>query len=395
MSLQGNEGPLAGVRVLDLSRILSGPFVTMTLADLGADVVKVERPGQGDDTRHWGPPFVGGESAYYLSINRNKRSIALDLKSPEGVAVVRRLARHADVVVENFRPGATERMGLGYADLAALNPRLVYVSISGYGQSGPEASRPGYDAIAQARSGLMSVTGESDGPPVRVGVSSTDLTAAMWALAGTLAALYQREATGRGQHVDVSLLDGQVSWLTYVAGGYFATGEIPARHGSAHPTIAPYQAFETSDGHVMVAVGNDKLWVDFCEVLELQDLVADPAYATNPARVENRDTLIPLIAKVMLGKSTREWTELLDAVKVPVGPIQSVADAVRDPQVLARGMILQAEHPTAGIVKSIACPIVVDKSSSLRRPPPLLGQHTDEVLRELDLLDAAADGSEG
>ncbi len=350
-------GALAGLTVLDLTRVLSGPFATMTLADLGADVVKIEQPGTGDDTRHWGPPLQGGEAAYFLSVNRNKRSLAVDLKSPDGLALVRDLARRADVVVENFRPGTAARLGLGYDDLVAENPGVVYASISGYGQTGPDSHRAGYDAIAQARSGIMSVTGEADGPAVRVGVSSADLVAGMWAVIGILAALRERDRSGQGQWVDLSLLDGSVSWLTYVAAGYFATGTRPPRYGSAHPTIAPYQGFATKDGDLMLAVGNDAIWRRFAPVAGLDELLEDPRFATNPQRVSHRDALLPLVAAAMATPTSMEWLEVLDDAGVPVGPIQSVDEAVRDPQVLARGMIGEVEHPTAGTLRTIGCPV--------------------------------------
>ncbi|HEY8294441.1 MAG TPA: CaiB/BaiF CoA-transferase family protein [Micrococcaceae bacterium] len=375
---------LQDLLVLDLTRILSGPFATMTLADLGADVIKIEQPGQGDDTRQWGPPFQGEEAAYFLAVNRNKRSLAVDLKSPEGLAAVRRLALKADVLVENFRPGTAARLGLGYEELSRENPGLIYASISGYGQTGPDAQRPGYDAIAQARSGIMSVTGEADGPPVRVGVSSADLVAGMWATIGILAALHEKQRSGRGQWVDISLLDGSVSWLTYVSSGYFASGETPRRYGSAHPTIAPYQAFATADGFVMVAVGNDGLWRRFAGALERGDLLADERFAKNPSRVAHRDVLIPVIEEIMLTRSTAEWVQCLDAAGVPVGPIQTVDQAVADPQVLARGMVAELQHPTAGALKVVGCPIRLTRTpASVRTAPPVLGQHTDEVLKGL------------
>ncbi|NUP74460.1 MAG: CoA transferase [Sinomonas sp.] len=374
-------GPLRDLVVLDLSRILSGPFATMTLADLGADVIKVEQPGRGDDTRQWGPPFQGDQAAYYLSVNRNKRSLAVDLKSPGGLAAVRRLARRADVIVENFRPGTAERLGLGYEELSAENPGLVYASISGYGQTGPEASRAGYDAIAQARSGIMSVTGEAEGPPVRVGVSSADLIAGTWAVIGILAALHEKQRTGQGQWVDISLLDGSVSWLTYVASGYFASGEIPRRYGSAHPTIAPYQAFPTADGFVMLAVGNDGLWRKFASAVGRPELAEDPRFATNPLRVAHREELIAIIEQILPTAPTDTWVARLDAAGVPVGPIQTVGEALADPQVLARGMVAEIEHPQAGRLKTVACPIRLTRTpASVRTPPPLLGQHSDDVL---------------
>ncbi|MEH0110862.1 CaiB/BaiF CoA-transferase family protein [Tersicoccus sp. MR15.9] len=380
-SSAGARGPLRDLVVLDLSRILSGPFATMTLADLGADVIKVEQPGQGDDTRQWGPPFAGDQAAYFLSVNRNKRSLAVDLKTPEGLDAVRRLAAKADVVVENFRPGTAERLGLGYEELSAANPGLVYASISGYGQTGPDATRAGYDAIAQARSGIMSVTGETDGPPVRVGVSSADLVAGTWAVIGILAALRERDRTGEGQWVDVSLLDGSVSWLTYVAAGYFASREVPRRYGSAHPTIAPYQAFPTADGFIMIAVGNDSLWRRFAPAVGRPDLTEDPRFTTNPLRVAHRDELIGIVEETLAGGTTAEWLRRLEDAGVPVGPIQNVAEAVADPQVVARGMVQEVEHPTAGPLRTLACPIRLTRTpASVRTAPPLLGQHSDEIL---------------
>jgi crotonobetainyl-CoA:carnitine CoA-transferase CaiB-like acyl-CoA transferase len=377
-------GALSGLRVLDLTRILSGPFATMTLADLGADVVKVEDPARGDDTRQWGPPFQGEEAAYFLSVNRNKRSIALNLKAPEGRRIATRLAAGADVLVENFRPGTAARLGLGYPQLSATNPRLVYASISGYGQTGPYAGEPGYDAIAQALSGIMSVTGETDGPPARVGVSTADLGAGMWALVGILAALHARHRTGRGQWVDVSLLDGQVAWLTYVAAGYFATGATPHRYGSAHPTIVPYQAFPTDDRHLMVAVGNDALWRRFAPVLGLDHLVNDPRFATNPARVEHRDQLLPVIEATLATRSADDWAKLLAAAGVPAAPINTVDQALQHPQVLARGMVAELDHPTAGRLRAVASPVKLSSHPpTVRTAPPIQGEHTDAVLGQM------------
>ena len=378
------DGALSGLRVLDLTRILSGPFATMTLADLGADVVKVEDPARGDDTRQWGPPFQGDEAAYFLSVNRNKRSIALDLKAPEGRRIAARLAASADVLVENFRPGTAARLGLGYPQLSATNPRLVYASISGYGQTGPYTGEPGYDAIAQALGGIMSVTGETDGPPVRVGVSTADLGAGMWALVGILAALHARHRTGRGQWVDVSLLDGQVAWLTYVAAGHFATGATPQRYGSAHPTIVPYQAFLTDDRHLMVAVGNDALWRRFAPVLGLDHLVNDPRFATNPSRVEHRDQLLPVIEAALATRSADDWAKLLAAAGVPAAPINTVDQALQHPQVLARGMVAELDHPTVGRLRAVSSPVKLSSHPpTVRTAPPAQGEHTDAVLGQM------------
>ena len=378
------SGPLAGLRVLDLSRILSGPFATMIFADLGAEVIKLENTRTGDDTREWAPPYQGDQSAYFLSVNRNKRGIAVDLKAERGRDIALQLAENCDVIVENFRPGTAARLGLGYDDLAARNPRLIYASISGFGQTGPYASEPGYDAIAQALGGLMSVTGEADGEPVRVGNSAADIGAAMWAAIGILAALHARDTNGHGEWVDISLLDGQIAWLTYLAGGYFASGEVPRRYGSAHPTIVPYQALRTGDGHLMVAVGNDALWQRFAPLLGLPELAEDPRFATNPDRVVNRDELIPLIEAALAARRSDEWADELSRVGIPAGAINNVDTALVHPQVKARDMVLTAEHPTAGTLRMTGSPIKLSHhTTTVRRPPPTLGEHTDEVLREL------------
>lgn len=374
---------LAGIRVLDLSRILSGPMATMVLADLGADVVKVEDTKDGDDTRQWGPPFQGDEAAYFLAANRNKRGVSVDLKTDQGREFVLRLADSADVVVENFRPGTADRLGLGYQDLSSRNPRLVYASISGYGQTGPWAARPGYDAIAQAQSGMMSITGAPGGPPMRPGVATADIGAGMWATIGILAALFARQTTGRGQHLDVSLLDGQLAWLTYVAGGYFATDATPGPHGSAHPTIVPYQALATRDGYLMVAAGNDKLFQRLAEVLGAAWLAAEPRFATNPDRVRNREQLIPLLEAELSRRSSSDWAQLLDAAGVPCSPISTVDEALASPQAAAREMVTELDHPTVGRLRTIGSPLKLSGTPTrIRTAPPVLGQHTDEVLAE-------------
>ncbi len=379
-----SSGPLAGVRILDLSRILSGPFATMIFADLGADVIKLENPRTGDDTRQWAPPYQGDQSAYFLSVNRNKRGIAVDLKAAPGREIALRLVDRADVIVENFRPGTAARLGLGYDDLHARNPGLIYASISGFGQTGPYAGEPGYDAIAQALGGVMSVTGEADGEPVRVGNSAADLGASMWAAIGILAALHERHTTGCGEWIDISLLDGQIASLTYLAGGYFASGEVPRRYGSAHPSIVPYQALQTADGHLMVAVGNDTLWRRFAPLIGLPELVDDPRFDSNPQRVANRTQLIPLIERALATRGSVAWADELSRVGIPAGPINNVAGALEHPQVTARDMVVSAEHPSAGTLRMTASPIKLSRyTATVRRPPPTLGEHTDDVLREL------------
>ncbi len=381
MEIADVPGPLAGIRVLDLTRALSGPFATMILGDLGADVIKVEDVWFGDDTRRWGPPFQGDDAAYFLSINRNKRGLSVNLKTPEGLQIVQRLAAGSDIVMENFRPGTAARLGLGYQQLSRENPGLIYASISGYGQTGPDAGLPGYDAVAQAVSGMMSVTGEPGGEPVRSGTSLADVGAGMWALIGILAALHARESSGRGQLIDISLLDGQLAWLTYVAGKFFATGVTPGRYGSAHESLAPYQVFPTADDPLMVAVGSDGLWRRFTAATGLDELTDDPSYATNPDRVRNRDTLIPRITKALAARGCAEWAALLNAAGVPAGPVNTVPAALEQPQVAAREMVVEVTHPVAGTLKTLGSPLKLSaQPASIRRPPPTLGQHTDEIL---------------
>ena len=379
-------GALGGLKVLDLTRILAGPFCTMILADLGADVIKVENPAGGDDTRLWGPPFIGDDAAYYHSVNRNKRDIAVDLKSPEGLDIVRRLALSADVVVENFRPGTVAKLGLSYEQLSEENPALVYASISGFGQTGPWSSQAGYDATAQALSGVMSVTGPAEGEPVRFGVSGADLGAGMWAAIGLLAALRERDTSGRGQYVDVALLDGQVAWLTYLASGFLASGDVPRRYGSAHPTIVPYQAFPTRDGDIMIAAGNDKLWQRLADTIGLPSLVHDERFARNADRVLHRDELLPRIAEALAFKTSSEWQPLLEAAGVPAAPVNSVSDALASEQVAARDMIWTLPRPEHGDVQVVGSPIKLSVTPPrAESASPTLGQHTRDILGSLGL----------
>jgi formyl-CoA transferase len=377
-------GLLQSVRVLDLSRVLAGPYCAMLLGDLGAEVIKLERPGAGDDTRHWGPPFVGGESAYYLCCNRNKKSITLDLKSPAGRDLALRLAAESDVVLENFVPGTLERLGLGYDQLRSANSGIVLCSITGFGQTGPYRDLPGYDIIVQGMAGIMSITGEPGGPPMKVGVAISDITAGLFACNAILAALVARQQTGRGDWIDISLLDSSVAWLANVGSNYLATGEVPARYGNAHANIVPYQAFQAADRYLIVAVGNDAQWQRFCQAISRPDLAAEERFRTNPLRVENRAALLPLLEAVFLERSAEEWLRRLNAADVPCGPVNTLDRVFSDPQVQSRHMLLEVPHPTAGSVKMTASPWkLASAAPSQHRPPPLLGQHTDEILRDL------------
>ncbi|HET6948247.1 MAG TPA: CoA transferase, partial [bacterium] len=371
--------------VIDLTRALAGPFCTVMLSDLGARVIKVETPDGGDDTRGWGPPFIGAESAYFLGVNRNKESLTLNLKDPRGRDILLRLLTRAGVLVENFRPGIMDRFGLGYAALHERFPRLVYASISGFGQDGPYRERTAYDLILQGMGGVMGITGEEGGPPVKVGVAIADICAGMYAAYGILAALRVRERAGQGQLVDASLLDGQVSWLTYAAGYYFATGQSPERLGSGHPTIVPYQAFQTADGYVNVAVGSEAIWRRFAELVDPR-LLDDPRYATNRHRVAHRKELVGHLAGLLRRKTTRQWTEAFDAAGVPCGPILTVEEVFADPQVAQRSMLQEVDHATVGRVKQTGLPVKLsDTPGRIRSAPPALGQHTESVLSELGL----------
>ena len=393
-------GALSHIRVLDLSRILAGPWAGQILADLGADVIKVERPGPGDDTRGWGPPWIKDDqgqdtsvAAYYLCANRNKRSITVDITQPEGQDIVRRLAAQSDVVLENFKLGGLKQYGLDYDSLKAVNPRLVYCSITGFGQDGPYAPRAGYDFLIQGLGGLMSITGRPDGEPgagpMKVGVALTDILTGLYATNAVLAALAWREQSGEGQYIDMALLDVQVACLANQAMNYLATGSNPRRMGNAHPSIVPYQDFPTADGHMILAIGNDGQFARFCEVAGRPELAADVRFATNRARVENRAELIPLLNEITATRTTAEWIGQLEARAVPCGPINGLAEVFADPQVQARGLAVKMPHPEAGEVPLVASPIRLSKTPvEYRRAPPLVGEHTDEILADLGV-DAA------
>lgn len=386
------RGPLAGIRVLDLSRILAGPVATQLLGDLGADVVKVERPGSGDDTRAWGPPYLKdkdgrdtSESAYFLSCNRNKRSLTIDLGTKEGQALVRELAGQADVLIENFKVGDMARFGLSYAHLAPALPRLVYCSISGFGQDGPCAAQPGYDFMVQGLGGVMSITGESGGEPMKVGVAVADVVCGLYAAVAILAALRHRNESGQGQHIDLGLLDTQVAWLVNQGMNYLVSGTPPRRLGNAHPNIVPYQVFAASDGHVIIAVGNDAQFRRLGVCVGMPALADDADYATNAARVRNRGMLVPILEAVIRAKPLVHWLKTLAAAGVPCGPVNDIGQVFADPQVLARGMRIAMPHPATGggSVELIGNPLRFSASAvGYRRPPPLLGQHTNEVLEE-------------
>lgn len=379
--------PLSGIKVIDLTRILSGPFATMTLADLGADVIKIETPA-GDDTRQWGPPFIEGESAYYLSVNRNKKSIVLNLKEEKGKEVFYKLVKDADVVVENFRPGTLKRLGADYDTLKEINPGIILASISGFGQTGPYAQKPGYDVLAQGMGGLMSVTGEPGRPPVKAGFSIADIGTGMWAIIGILAALRERDRSGKGQWIDVSLLDTIISWQAYFAGNYFATEEDPEPLGGAHPNIVPYQVFEASDGYFILAVGNDQLWQKCIDAIN-DDVLRDEKYATNPGRVKHREELVKLLNDKFKEKTVRDWVAIFEEVKIPVGPINKLSDILNDPHVKEREMVVEKDHPVIGQLKMLGIPVKLSRTpGEIKTVPPALGEHTDQVLKELGYSDA-------
>jgi len=373
--------PLDDIRVLDLTRVVSGPYCTMLLADMGADVIKVEEPKSGDDTRAFGPPFVAGESAYFLSVNRGKRSLALDLKHREALPILRSLIEQSDVLIENFRPGAADRLGLSREQVEAWNPRLVYCSISGFGADGPERDRPGYDLIVQGESGIMDITGDADGPPTKIGTSVADLVTGLYAVQGILLALRARERTGKGQKVDIAMIDAMASLLTFNAGIYFASGKSPRRRGNAHPTIVPYETFRAADGYINIAVANDQLWEKFCTATGRQDLYRDERFATAPRRVENRAQLVPEVEKMVAARPRQAWVELLEAAGVPCGGIRTVGEVCDNPALIARGMLKDLQHPTAGAVRVFDTAIrLSDTPGGPVAPPPRLGEHTAEIL---------------
>lgn len=388
-------GPLAGIRVLDLSRILAGPWCTQILADLGAEVIKIERPGSGDDTRQWGPPWLAsddaeqdGEAAYYLSTNRGKHSLTLDISSTEGLEIIKQLASQSDIFIENFKTGGLAAKGLGYEDIKAVKADIIYCSITGFGQDGPLAQHAGYDYLIQAMGGLMSITGVPDGEPgagpQRVGVAVGDLTTGMYSGIAILAALHHRDRSGEGQHIDMSLLDTQVSWLANQASNYFVSGDCPRRSGAQHPNLTPYQPFPTKDGYVVIAIGNDGQFQRFCKEAGCPQLADDSRFVTNPDRNRNRKDLIPEMEKITPSRTSKEWIDSLQAVAVPCGPINTIEEVFDDPQVKHRGMKIELDHPQAGKVQGVANPIKFSETKiEYKKAPPMLGEDSEQVLREL------------
>jgi len=374
-------GALSDIKVLDLTRVLAGPYATMVLADLGAEIIKIEQPGKGDDSRAYGP-YKNGESAYFMSLNRNKESLTLNLKTPEGKEILKRLVEKVDVLVENFRPGTMEKLGLGYDVLKEINPRLVYASSTGYGQTGPYSKRPAYDAVVQAMGGIMSITGQADGVPTRVGTSVGDIFAGLFCAIGVLAALHERESSGLGQMVDVAMLDCQVAILENAISRYEFTGEIPRPIGNRHPSIVPFEPFDTLTSPIMVAAGNDSLWVTLCDLMEL-NISSDPRFITNPLRNENYLNLRPILAERFMTKTAEEWQPMFDKAGIPSGPINTVDKVVANEQVLARDMILEVEHPVAGTTRIPGIPIKLSRTpGEIRMAAPVLGADTEKLLSQ-------------
>jgi crotonobetainyl-CoA:carnitine CoA-transferase CaiB-like acyl-CoA transferase len=382
-------GALTGIRVLDFSRVLAGPFCTMLLADLGAEVIKVENPAGGDDTRQWGPPWAGELSAYFIAVNRNKRSLTLNLKNTAARQIARDLAAKSDILIENFKPGQMAEFGLGYSDLRPLNPGLVYCSITGFGQTGPYHERPGYDFAIQAMSGLMSITGESDGAPMKVGVAVSDLFTGLYAATSILAALHHREKTGEGQYIDLALLDSQIAALVNIASNYLVSGDVPVRVGNEHPNIVPYQTFRAADREFIVAVGNDRQFRALCQLVGRPEMADDPRYSTNPRRVANRALLVSELQTVFLTRPSEVWVEGLLAAGIPTGPIYDVPTALNDPQVAARGLLHTVTDTRGEMLRLVGFPAQFSATpAEIHAPPPALGQHTDQVLQDVLGMDA-------
>ncbi|MBG1232049.1 CaiB/BaiF CoA transferase family protein [Aestuariivirga litoralis] len=395
-----NHPPLKDIRVLDLTRVLAGPWATQMLADFGAEVIKIEKPGEGDDTRGWGPPFVKnadgseGDAAYFHSANRGKKSVCIDMAKPEGASLIKALAAQADILVENFKVGGLAKYGLDYLALSTLNPRLIYCSITGFGQDGPYANRAGYDFMIQGMAGVMSITGEPGGEPQKMGVAFSDVFAGLHAMIGIQAALYAREKTGLGQHIDISLLDSQVSVLANQAMNYLVSGKVPKRLGNAHPNIVPYQTFETADGHIIMAVGNDRQFGEYCKLIGAPHLGEDTRFTTNRGRVEHRDVLIPALRPFMKARSTAEWTQVFEAASVPCGPINTIDQVFENPQVKARGLLRELEAADGSKVPTVSGPVVFSGAERTdARPSPRLGQDTESVLK--DLLNLSAEDAQG
>jgi formyl-CoA transferase len=384
------QGALNDILIIDLSRILAGPYCTMLLGDMGAKVIKIEQPDAGDGSRQWGPPWVGSESAYFLSVNRNKRSVTVNLKHPAGQDLIQRLVSKADIFVENFLPGSVERFGLDYETLSSINPALVYCSITGYGQNGPYQDLPGFDFMIQAQGGIMSVTGPESGPPFKVGVAIVDITAGLFACSAILAALHHRDKTGSGQHIDIALLDSQIGWLVNLAHNYFATGETPGRYGNAHPNIVPYEVFRASDGYLALAIGTDNQYRRFCNLVSSPELWEDERFQTNAERVKHRSELIPLLQSLIEQRSVDDWLSLFAKNRIPAGAINDIETILQDQQVLARQMVQEVEHSKLGKIKQLG-PVAKMSQTPLRisMAPPLLGEHTDIVLKERLGLDDA------
>ncbi|AFZ69874.1 putative acyl-CoA transferase/carnitine dehydratase [Caldisphaera lagunensis DSM 15908] len=385
--MNSNSLILSGIKVLDFTRAMSGPFATMVLGDLGADIIKVEPP-EGDESRSWKPPDINGLSSYFISINRNKRSIVVDLKNEKGKEIIHKIAKKVDVVIENFKPGTANKLGIDYKTISSINPSIIYVSLSAYGQTGPWKDKPGYDLTVMATSGLLSLNGEKDRPPVKYGVPIVDITSGLYAVISILSALYYREKTGIGQYIDLSMYDAQLQILSHQALSYLTTGKNPERLGSAHPNIAPYQVFKAKDGYVVIAVGNDNQWKRMCEVLNMNYLLNDPRFKTNPDRVRNRDALVLEMEKVLENISVKEIIDKLESVGVPVAPVNSVAEALNNEQTKSREMVVEVEHKKIGKIKVPGTPFKFTITpGKIRYPPPLLGENTTEILKEFGFSD--------